>query len=57
MSDIILAQCLECNWIAEAEEFEECCPNCEAIERYIGSEREISWYDFWRQCEELKGKI
>ena len=57
MTDIILAQCLECNWIAEAEEFQECCPNCEAIERYIGSEREISWYDFWRQCEELKGKI
>lgn len=54
----IIVQCPECDFIRDASEKR--CPECDHYEPDEPSDcsyREPSWYDFWRQCEELKGKF
>lgn len=54
----IIIQCPECDFIRDASEKR--CPECDYYEPDEPNDfkyPEPSWYDFWRQCEELKGKF
>lgn len=55
----ILIRCSDCDFIRDASTGDRC-PECDYYEPNEPNDcsyQEPSWYDFWRQCEELKGKF
>lgn len=54
MKEPILHECSDCGFISEVEDDEVPikCPSCHWIAQPY--ENPATWYDFWKQCEELK---
>ena len=58
-------KCIECGYEQPEDEYSENspCPGCVALDNYLanwGSSREAGtkdWFDFWQECEQIKGKL
>lgn len=59
-------ECSECGYTQPLDEYDETtsCVGCRALDNYLenyGQRREQqnqqSWYEFWEQCERIKGKL
>ena len=66
MTDESVTRCDSCDWVKEAHDTEEHdrCPACDFMDRHLEQwsqnrwhpREELSWYEFYLECEKLKGK-
>lgn len=59
-------ECSECGYIQPLDEYDakEPCVGCRALDDYLENygqrrweEGQQSWYEFWQECERIKGKL